>query len=132
MSLYAELAITSNFSFLRGASHPEEYAVEATALGLAGIGIADRNSVAGVVRAHSIAKEKNVRLAVGPRLVFARCRHEPRCCLARRGGRAFGGDGPPAPAIASAPSPSTQVRRLGDGRSHGRRGSPAGPGPGPR
>ncbi|MBV9548983.1 MAG: PHP domain-containing protein, partial [Alphaproteobacteria bacterium] len=68
---YAELAITSNFSFLRGASHPEEYAVQAAALGLAGIGIADRNSVAGVVRAHSIAKQHKVRLAVGARLVFA-------------------------------------------------------------
>ncbi len=71
MSGYAELAVTSNFSFLRGASHPEEYAVQAAALGLAGIGIADRNSVAGVVRAHSIAKEKDLRLAVGARLVFA-------------------------------------------------------------
>jgi error-prone DNA polymerase len=71
MTGYAELALTSNFSFLRGASHPEEYAVQATALGLAGIGIADRNSVAGVVRAHSMAKVHNVRLAVGARLVFA-------------------------------------------------------------
>ena len=71
MTRYAELAITSNFSFLRGASHPEEYAVQAAALGLAGIGIADRNSVAGVVRAHSVAKVHNVRLAVGARLAFA-------------------------------------------------------------
>jgi error-prone DNA polymerase len=71
MSGYAELAVTSNFSFLRGASHPEDYAVQAAALGLAGIGLADRNSVAGVVRAHSIAKEHKLRLAVGARLVFA-------------------------------------------------------------
>jgi error-prone DNA polymerase len=71
MSGYAELAVTSNFSFLRGASHPEEFTVQAAALGLAGIGIADRNSVAGVVRAHSIAKVHGVRLAVGARLVFA-------------------------------------------------------------
>ena len=48
---YAELAITSNFSFLRGASSPEEFAAQAVKLGFAGIGIADRNSVAGVVRA---------------------------------------------------------------------------------
>src|SRR5665213_1884840 len=68
---YAELAVTSNFSFLRGASHPEEFTLQAAALGLAGIGIADRNSVAGVVRAHSIAKVHGVRLAVGARLVFA-------------------------------------------------------------
>lgn len=53
---YAELAATTNFSFLRGASHPEELVAAAMALGLAGIGIADRNSLAGVVRAHSFAK----------------------------------------------------------------------------
>ena len=49
---FAELAATTNFSFLRGASHPEEMAARAAELGLAGIGIADRNSLAGVVRAH--------------------------------------------------------------------------------
>ena len=48
--VYAELAVTTNFSFLRGASHPEELMRQAAALGLAGIGIADRNSVAGVVQ----------------------------------------------------------------------------------
>jgi error-prone DNA polymerase len=71
MTDYAELAVTSNFSFLRGASHPEEYAAQGAVLGLAGIGIADRNSVAGVVRAHSIAKQTGLRLAVGARLVFS-------------------------------------------------------------
>src|SRR5947207_8880088 len=53
---YAELAVTSNFSFLRGASDPEELVIQAKALGLAGLGIADRNSVAGVVRAHVAAR----------------------------------------------------------------------------
>src|ERR671914_157223 len=56
---YAELAVTTNFSFLRGASHPEELVKHAITLGLAGIGISDRNSVAGVVRAHVAAKELN-------------------------------------------------------------------------
>ena len=76
MSAYAELAVTTNFSFLRGASHPEELVKQAKALGLVGIGIADRNSVAGVVRAHITAKELNGRndskfkIAVGTRLVF--------------------------------------------------------------
>ncbi len=79
MSAYAELAVTTNFSFLRGASHPEEFVRQAKALGLSGIGIADRNSVAGVVRAHVEAEEANanlapgegkLRLAVGARLVF--------------------------------------------------------------
>ena len=51
MTAYAELAVTTNFSFLRGASHPQEMVATADALGLAAIGIADRNSFAGVVRA---------------------------------------------------------------------------------
>ncbi|MGO9674927.1 MAG: error-prone DNA polymerase [Methylocella sp.] len=70
---YAELAATTNFSFLRGASHPEELVAAAMALGLAGLGVADRNSLAGVVRAHSFAKANGTaafRLAIGARLVF--------------------------------------------------------------
>jgi len=69
--MYAELAVTTNFSFLRGASHPEELVACAKRLGLGGIGIADRNSVAGVVRAHMAAQTAGLRLAVGARLVFA-------------------------------------------------------------
>ena len=49
---YLEFAAASNFSFLRGASHPEELMVQAASIGLAGLGLCDRNSVAGVVRAH--------------------------------------------------------------------------------
>ncbi|WP_442753789.1 error-prone DNA polymerase [Methylocystis sp. JAN1] len=72
---YAELAATTNFSFLRGASHPEEMAATAVALGHCGVGIADRNSLAGVVRAFSYlrAHKESVgdfRLAVGARLAF--------------------------------------------------------------
>ena len=52
MTAYAELAVTTNFSFLRGASHPQEMVATADELGLAAIGIADRNSFAGVVRAY--------------------------------------------------------------------------------
>jgi error-prone DNA polymerase len=69
--MYAELAVTTNFSFLRGASHPEELVACAKRLGLTGIGVADRNSVAGVVRAHMAAQAVGLRLAVGARLVFA-------------------------------------------------------------
>ena len=68
---YAELHCKTNFSFLEGASHAEELVRQAKALGLAGIGVADRNSVAGVVRAHVAAQEEGVKLAVGARLVFA-------------------------------------------------------------
>jgi error-prone DNA polymerase len=76
MSAYAELTVTTNFSFLRGASDPEELVGRAHELGLAGLGIADRNSVAGVVRAHSKARTiaeggGGLKLAVGARLVFA-------------------------------------------------------------
>jgi len=70
---YLEFAVASNFSFLRGASHPEELMVQAASLGLAGIGLCDRNSVAGVVRAHLARREQNLPLRYHPgaRLVFA-------------------------------------------------------------
>jgi error-prone DNA polymerase len=68
MPAYAELQVTTNFSFLRGASHPEELVVQAGALGLAGLAVTDRNSLAGVVRAHQQAKELGVRCLVGCRL----------------------------------------------------------------
>ena len=81
---YAELAVTTNFSFLRGASDPEEFVEQAEKLGLAGIGIADRNSVAGVVRAYAMLTKdddltddpeeepkRSLKLVVGARLVFA-------------------------------------------------------------
>ena len=70
-SAYAELAVTTNFSFLRGASRPEELVAQAKALGIAGLGIADRNSVAGVVRAHVAGKTMGFPIAPGARLVFA-------------------------------------------------------------
>src|SRR4051812_24761444 len=71
MSAYAELAVTTNFSFLRGASTAEELVLRAKELGLVGLGIADRNSVAGVVRAHAMAKIIGFKLVVGARLVFS-------------------------------------------------------------
>jgi error-prone DNA polymerase len=57
MTPYAELCVTTNFTFLRGASHPEELVTRAAELGLAAIAITDRNSLAGVVRAYSALKE---------------------------------------------------------------------------
>jgi error-prone DNA polymerase len=73
---YAELAVTTNFTFLAGASHPEELVAEAARLGLKGLGIADTNTVAGVVRAHVAMRETEaaakfgLRLVVGARLAF--------------------------------------------------------------
>jgi error-prone DNA polymerase len=69
MNAYAELAVTTNFSFLRGASHPREMVARADELGLAAIGIADRNSFAGAVRAYDEARKRNIKLLVGTRLV---------------------------------------------------------------
>jgi error-prone DNA polymerase len=57
MTAYAELAAASNFSFLRGASHGREMVVRALALGHAGLGLADRNTVAGVVRAFAALED---------------------------------------------------------------------------
>src|SRR5882724_1761520 len=65
---YAELQVTTNFSFLRGAAHPDELVLTAAALGHAAIAITDRNSLAGVVRAHHAAKEVGLRLVIGCRL----------------------------------------------------------------
>lgn len=68
MTGYAELAVTTNFSFLRGASHAEELVQRACALGLGAIGVADRNTLAGAVRAHVAARAAGVKLLVGARL----------------------------------------------------------------
>src|SRR3954462_6365670 len=81
---YAELAVTSNFSFLRGSSSAKELVKRAAELGLTGIGIADRNTVAGVVRVRTALKDlkeeefdkfgavkTNLKIAFGARLVFA-------------------------------------------------------------
>src|ERR1700739_1125032 len=68
MPRYAELQVTTNFSFLRGAAHPDELVLTAAALGHQAIAITDRNSLAGVVRAHHAAKEVGIHLVVGCRL----------------------------------------------------------------
>ncbi|AYF03899.1 error-prone DNA polymerase (plasmid) [Paracoccus yeei] len=65
---YAELQVTSDFSFLRGASSAEHLFATAAALGIEALGVADRNSVAGLVRAWEAAKTTGVRLVAGCRL----------------------------------------------------------------
>src|SRR5579883_3339996 len=65
---YAELQVASNFSFLRGASHPEELAATAAGLGHAAFAVTDRNTLAGVVRAHKAAEEVGIRFVLGCRL----------------------------------------------------------------
>jgi error-prone DNA polymerase len=73
---YAELMVTSNFSFLRAGSHPEELVACAAALGLSGLGLCDRNSFAGVVRAFTAMRDiredyPSFRYVVGTRLCFS-------------------------------------------------------------
>jgi error-prone DNA polymerase len=76
MTGFVEIGVTTNFSFLRGASHPSEYAVAAGLLGYSAIGIADRNTLAGVVRMYSAFNEMREKgeyapqQLVGSRLVF--------------------------------------------------------------
>ncbi len=84
MTAYVELAAASNFSFLHGASHAADLVAGALAAGHAGLGIADRNTVAGVVRAWAALRDaresclaetgealRDFRLVTGARLVFA-------------------------------------------------------------
>jgi len=65
---YTELQVTTNFSFLRGASHPDELADHAAGLGYKEIGITDRNTFAGLVRAHAAARKAGIRIIPGCRL----------------------------------------------------------------
>ncbi len=71
---YAEIGITTNFSFLRGGSHPQDYVHEASRLRLPVIGIADYNTLAGIVRAYSELDNPEVehkpKLLFGARIVF--------------------------------------------------------------
>jgi error-prone DNA polymerase len=71
---YAEIGVTTNFSFLRGGSHPQDYVHQAGLIGLAAVGIADHNTLAGVVRAHSALDSPHLKtkpkLLIGARLIF--------------------------------------------------------------
>ncbi len=69
--MFVELSATSNFTFLTGASHPEELMAEAAAFGQEALAIADLNSVAGIVRAHVAAREIRRKTGTAPRLIPA-------------------------------------------------------------
>jgi error-prone DNA polymerase len=74
---FCELSITSNFTFLHGASHPEDYVMRAAEMGMGAVAIADVNSVAGIVRAHTRAREigrdsgPKIRLIPAAKIVLA-------------------------------------------------------------
>ncbi len=67
---YAELAVTTNFSFLRGASHADELVYRAAELGYRAIAVTDRDTLAGAVRMHQAAKQTGLKLLIGSRLTF--------------------------------------------------------------
>ncbi|WP_233559652.1 error-prone DNA polymerase [Taibaiella sp. KBW10] len=69
--LYTELEVTSNFTFLRGGSHPEELVEQAAALGYKTIAITDHNTLAGIVRAHAAARKCSIRIIPACRLVLS-------------------------------------------------------------
>ncbi|MDR3506770.1 MAG: PHP domain-containing protein [Caulobacteraceae bacterium] len=108
MSVYAELDAMTNFSFLEGGAHPFEMVDEAARLGLAALGVADRNTLAGVVRAHAAAKAARLPLLIGCRLTFRdgaelivyprdRAAYGRLCRLLSIGKSRIGGDAPVAP-----------------------------------
>ncbi|MEO1001140.1 MAG: error-prone DNA polymerase, partial [Pseudomonadota bacterium] len=101
--MFVELSATSNFTFLTGGSHPEEMAAEAAALGLQGIAIADRNSVAGIVRAHLALRE----LAREAKLALREKTGVTAADVAARGVRAKGDHGGNLPAPPTPPVPVT-------------------------
>src|SRR5277367_4517165 len=68
---YVELHCKTNFSFLEGASHPDELVAQAASLGYAGMAVTDRNSLAGAVRAHIAAKEVGIKLVIGAEITLA-------------------------------------------------------------
>jgi error-prone DNA polymerase len=68
---YAELHCKTNFSFLEGASHPDELACRAAELGYQALAITDRNSLAGVVRAHGAAKQMQLKLLIGAEITLS-------------------------------------------------------------
>jgi error-prone DNA polymerase len=84
---YAELHALSNFSFLRGASHPEELVTRGAELGYAALALTDECSLAGVVRAHVAAREGACRLIIGSELALA---DGPTCVLLATDRPAYG------------------------------------------
>jgi error-prone DNA polymerase len=89
MSAYAELQCATNFSFLRGASHAEELITQAKHLGISALAVTDRNTLAGVVRAHAAAKDMELQMIVGSRLDIQPSPLAGEGASLLRGGRGF-------------------------------------------
>ena len=120
---YAELHCRSNFSFLRGASHPEELVGRAHALGYAALAITDECSLAGVVRAHVQARELGLPLIVGAEMTLWRSAED-----AAAAGFAGAAAGSPAVSGAAAASAAFTVTPAAAGFDALARGLPPAPG----
>ena len=82
---FAELHCLTNYSFLRGASHPDELVQRAAELGYAALAITDRNSLAGVVRAHAAAKPLGLKLLIGAEVSVQDSSTAVLLCMNRQG-----------------------------------------------
>ena len=82
---FAELHCISNYSFLRGASHPEELVQRASELGYQAIAITDECTVSGVVKAHMAAKEHGIKLIVGAEFLLRASNDQPADALEHMG-----------------------------------------------
>jgi DNA-directed DNA polymerase III PolC len=99
MTPFADLSVTTNFTFLEGASHPEEMTARAAELGLSALAVADRNTVAGVVRAHVAARE----IARAAEAAIREKKGVTSADVAARGAREKGDAGGNIPAPKAAP-----------------------------
>lgn len=118
---YADLEVTTNFTFLRGASHAAELAEAAAALGHPALGVTDRNSLAGAVRMHSACKAAGIHPVIGARLDFA------SDIVSDFAGDLSGDDiAPPAPSVLVYPTDRTAYGRLTRLLTLGRRRAPKG------
>ncbi|MFY8064609.1 MAG: PHP domain-containing protein, partial [Usitatibacteraceae bacterium] len=87
---YAALNVTSNFTFLRGASHPEELVTEAARLNYKAIAITDECSVSGLVRAHVAAKDCGIQLVIGAAFSLDDVPEIPRILLLAKSRAGYG------------------------------------------
>jgi len=74
---WAQVAVTSNYTFLRGGSHPEELVQQAAGLQYRAVALTDHNTLAGIVRAHVAAKQCGIQLMVGSRIVLSHPHNPP-------------------------------------------------------
>ncbi|MFV8754276.1 error-prone DNA polymerase [Nannocystaceae bacterium ST9] len=125
MRPYVPLTVKTNFSFLEGASHPDELVEQAAALGLPAIGVCDRNGVHGVVRAHVAAQRVGIQLLLGAELTIGEhawlrepSEIEPKPkpkSRSRKSKDATSGRAEPAPAIVP-PTPTGRISVLAETR----------------